>query len=289
MFEKNMSALIEPEELLGKLVGSARTKIIDASFFMPGAASDQQGVYKSKRIGNAAFFDIDEIADKSSDLPHMLPSPDEFAHAVSGLGISSDDEVIIYGQDSMAMGPARAWWMFRVFGHDNVRVLNGSLKTWENAGFPVVTEPPAPAESGDFKAGFRPELVADIHAMRRASKDNNAGILDARGKERFEGNTPEPRPGLSSGHIPGSRCLPCMELIVASSGKLKDRDELRRLFEGVELNADMPVMTTCGSGVTACLLALGLYESGYPDVAVYDGSWAEWGRTETGMKIASGA
>jgi thiosulfate/3-mercaptopyruvate sulfurtransferase len=277
------TALIEPEELSG-LLSQPGVIVLDASVAMPGGASPLEG-YNALRIPGARFFDIEDISDHDTDLPHMLPSVEEFAHSVSTLGITNGDTIIVYGQSGIVMGPARAWWMLRVFGHQDVRVLNGGLPAWREAGLAVEsTLPPAPARTS-YKAGVRPALVRDMNAIHESIKTNDSLILDARSSERFSGKAAEPRPGLRAGHIPGSINLPCLQLVDTKTGKMKSKEDLEGIFKDITLEKDKSIVTTCGSGVTACVIALALYELGYPDIPVYDGSWSEWGRTDSAMPV----
>lgn len=268
-----MSALIEPAELAATM---DKVKLLDASYA-------DAPVWKQMRIGNAVFFDIDAIADPDSDMAHMLPSPEDFARAVSALGISNDDDVVVYDQSGMASAACRAWWMFRVFGHDRVRVLNGGLPLWRSEGYPANTAPPQPPVPAKFTAHFRPELVKSMVDVSAAAADRSATIIDARAAQRFAGVMPEPRPGLRAGHIPGSCNVPYAALLDPATGRMKNADELKNIFAAIPGN--VPVITSCGSGVTACVLALGLYETGCRDAAVYDGSWTEWGRESSGMPV----
>jgi thiosulfate/3-mercaptopyruvate sulfurtransferase len=273
------TGLIEPEELaelVEKDTGSI--KLVDASYGNP--------VYQHLRIDDAVFFDIDDIADKSNRMAHMLPPEDEFATAVSRLGISNKDMIVVYDQSGIAMAAARAWWMFRVFGHDNVHVLNGGLPLWRAQGFPLNNNPPEIPRLTKFKARFRPELVKSMEEVSRIIEKSDTTLIDARSAERFEGQSPESRPGLRQGHIPGSCNLPYVTLIDPASGRLKEPEILKAVFADIGLTTQ--TTTTCGSGVTACVLALGLYQLGYKDVAVYDGSWTEWGQTSSGMPVQTG-
>ena len=272
----------EATELASQLSDGANIKFIDATFVMPGAPVNAKDVFKAKRIGDTAFFDINEIADPTSDMAHMIPTPEDFERAVSALGISNDDFVVVYDQTGIAMAAARAWWMFRLFGHDKVTVLNGGLPYWEATGHAVNTAPHVAPAAGTFKARFRPELVKNLQDMQKAVSDAGTKILDARAAERYHGRVPEPRPDLRPGHIPGSRNLPFMTLI-GPDGRLKDRDALCALLGDC---SDGPHIASCGSGVTACVLALGFYHAHSHEIPVYDGSWTEWGRTDRDTEVA---
>ena len=243
-------------------------KVIDASWHMPAAKRDAQSEFEAAHIPGAVFFDLDQHADHESPLPHMLPTAEDFAKAVSTLGISNHDFVVIYDTAGL-FSAARLWWMFRTFGHDKVAVLDGGLPKWQREGLPCEAglANPKPAV---FTTQFHTELLktkADLLANCEAT------VLDARGAARFSGSEAEPRPGVRPGHIPGSRNVHYASLLYAD-GTLKSETELRQLL-GVEKNT--LVIASCGSGVTACILDLALELTGHHKHAVYDGSWAEWG------------
>lgn len=243
------------------------TIFLDATWTFPGGPQPRTGGF----IPGAIEFDIDTIKDPDADLPHMLPSPVDFAAAVESLGISNRHELIVY--DRMGLfSAARVWWMFRVMGHERVRVLDGGLPAWINHGGPTDDYPGRPREPGLFIPDFKPELIANFEAVLEASQSGSATILDARSPARFAGTAKEPRPGMRAGHMPGARNLPYAKLL-EDSGAFKDTTGLAKAFK---LDDTTPVITTCGSGVTACILALALYREGV-DAAVYDGSWSEWG------------
>ncbi len=279
------SPVVSTKELFELLKSAPHTmKILDASYALPGKSEDPKEMFAGKRIAGTQFFDIKEAADHGNSLPHMLPLSEEFATYASSLGLSNSDRIVIYGQSGMVMGPARAWWMFRVFGHDNVQVLDGGLPAWEVAGYPLETSTPTPAVPGTFSVEFRPELVVDMQAVRDASKTGKTQILDARAEERFSGAVPEPRPGLRSGHIPSSKNVPCASL-VDSDGRLKSDSDLESIFKTAGFDKSKGVLSSCGSGVTACMTVLALHKLGIHDVPVYDGSWSEWGLAENANEI----
>ena len=283
---EHQKCVIEPEELQALLESDKPVRLIDATFVMPGAEKKPLADFEKERIDGAVFFDIDGIADHETTLPHMLPRDEVFAAKVGALGISNSDFVVVYAQHGMVMGPARAWWMFKTFGHDNVAVLNGGMPAWKAAGLPVNTEPPGMPDFATFIAHYRPELVCDLTAVSEASEEQTHNILDARPAARFNGEAPEPRSGLSSGHIPGSRNLPCTTLVDEKTGKLKPESELRKITKAAGFDAQKPTINTCGSGVTACMNALVLYYLGYHNhICVYDGSWAEWGQERLDMPL----
>ena len=260
---------------LAERLGSDLLVLLDGSFFLPNQQRDAKAEYHQAHIPGAQFFDIDAIADRTSPLPHMLPSPEEFAEAVGKLGIANDTLVVAY-DSNFFMASARVWWTFRVFGHDRVVVLDGGLARWRQEGRAVDAEAVS-QQPQRYSASFRPELVRGISEMQALLGQAEAQILDARGPGRFHGTEPEPRPGVRGGHIPGSRNLPYKTLSDETSFCLKPLAELEALYRQTDIDINQPVVTTCGTGVTASILALGLYLLGNDTVAVYDGSWTEWG------------
>lgn len=277
--------VIEPEELQELLSTSTRLpdggqiKIVDGTFVLPTSSECPYQSFCNERIDGAVFFDINQIADKNTSLPHMLPSAPEFEHAVSNLGISNNDLIVVYGQSGMVMGPARVWWMFKTFGHTNVCVLNGGLPAWKSLGYELNTTPNNPPEKTEFKAATNPKLVCDLQTIQNATQGiNTASILDARPENRFNGSTPEPRSELRKGHMPTSKNLPCVNLIDTQNGRLKSKEEIRAILKELGHQQGTSIITTCGSGVTACMIMLALYNVGISNASVYDGSWSEWGQ-----------
>ena len=263
-------------------LGEPDLRVVDGTNYLPHLKRDAHAEYRQAHISGAVFFAVDEIADTASPLPHMLPSPEVFAKAIGALGIGDGDRVVAYGGKGMNAS-ARVWWTFRVFGFDRVAILDGGLPKWRAEGRPLEGGETVPAPRR-FTARFRPELVRDL-AQVRDNLERQRGVraeqvpeqvVDARSRGRFAGTEAEPRAGLRPGHIPGSRNLPYAELF-AQDDTLLAPDALRRAFEGAGLDLAKPITATCGSGVTACVLALGLATLGRRDVAVYDGSWTEWG------------
>jgi thiosulfate/3-mercaptopyruvate sulfurtransferase len=247
--------------------------VLDATWFMPGDARDAQAMHAAKRIPGARFFGIDEIADHHSALPHMLPAPPAFEEAMRELGVRDGQTIVVYDAAGL-FSAARVWWSLRAMGADDVYVLDGGLPAWVKAGLPLESGAHAPVERGHFTARFRPELVSDVSRVRDVVAHGGATILDARPGPRFRGEAAEPRAGLKSGHMPGATSAP-WNGFVTEDGRLKSVQELRAMFDGLDL--DQPLITSCGSGVTAAIVALALARLGRWDASVYDGSWAEWG------------
>jgi thiosulfate/3-mercaptopyruvate sulfurtransferase len=263
-------------EWLAERLGAEDIAVLDASWHMPAANRDPAAEFRDAHIAGALFFDIDGVADTSSGLPHMLPEPEVFAEAVGALGVGDDNTVVAYDVGGL-IASARLWWSLRAMGHDKVVVLDGGLAKWRAEGRAIASGD-AFARTKSFTPNPRPELVRNFDAMRRTIEAGGAAalVLDARPGPRFSGEVPEPRAGLASGHMPGAKSLPSSTLITAD-GRLKSAEALKTAFDGVGLDGQRPVTTSCGSGVTACILALGLARLGRWDVAVYDGSWTEWG------------
>ncbi len=261
-------------------------RIVDATYFMPGAAHNAEALHRERRIPEALFFDIDEIADTGNPLPHMLPSPEKFAARMRAMGIGDGMRIVVYDSQGL-FSAARVWWTFRVMGHEDVVVLDGGLPAWMAAGLPIEDGPPAPRPQRHFTTQFRADLVRDLADMRRMVEAGGAQVLDARGAGRFRGEAPEPRPGLRSGHMPGARSVP-YEVLLDPQGLMRSRAELTQIFAAAGVDANRPAVCSCGSGVTAAIIALALARLGRWDAAVYDGSWSEWGsRADT--PIVTGA
>ena len=260
---------------LGEHLGEPGLRVIDATWYLPTLQRDARAEFREAHVPGAVYFDIDAIADRETGLPHMLPDATTFGEAVGALGIGDGDRIVVYGGKYLSAS-ARVWWTFRVFGHERVAVLDGGFPRWREEGRPVESGEARPA-AGRFTARFRPELVASLDDVRRNLETHRMQVLDARSAGRFAGTEPEPRPGLRGGHIPGSLSLPYDRLFRREDATLLPAGDLRRLFEDARVEPGRPVVTTCGSGVTACVLALGLQLVGRHDVAVYDGSWTEWG------------
>ncbi|HEX6958385.1 MAG TPA: 3-mercaptopyruvate sulfurtransferase [Ferrovibrio sp.] len=271
----NGDALVSTEWLAEHL-NAPDLRIVDASWYLPAMQRDPKKEYASRHIPGAVFFDLDEISDTDSPLPHMLPSPEKFASRMRRLGIGDGNRIIIYDGSDNHLSAPRAWWMFRVFGHEDVAVLNGGLKKWMLEGRPTEDLPPLPRER-HFTARWNDLLVRDAEQMRANLSSHREQVVDARSKGRFEGTEPEPRAGLRGGHIPGSVCVPSATTTDPETGLFHSAEKLKEIFTRAGLDLSKPIATTCGSGVSACNLALGLHLLGHRQVAVYDGSWTEWG------------
>jgi thiosulfate/3-mercaptopyruvate sulfurtransferase len=262
-----------------------KVRIVDASFKLPGVLPLPADDYLQAHIPGAVFFNVDEVADSDDPLPHMYPDARKFAHEAAALGISSGDTVVAYDSGAWVAAP-RAWWMFLSFGHDKVRVLDGGLQKWLREGRPTHSGKVSP-KPGRFEAKLDASFVRNKQQLLGNLTTHAEQLVDARPRPRFEGSVAEPRPGLRSGHIPGSRNLPYGELFDVSTGAMRPLDELRKAFVGAGVDLGRPIVTSCGSGVSAAVLTLALYRLGVRGTALYDGSWAEWGLPE-GPPVATG-
>ena len=262
-----------------------RVRIIDASYKMPGVLPLPSDDYLQVHIPSAVFFDVAEIADPDDPLPHMYPDAKRFAHDVAALGISSDDTVVAYDSGAWVAAP-RAWWMFLSFGHGKVKVLDGGLQKWLREGRPTHSGKVLP-KSGRFEARLDSNFVRSKQQLLANMTTQAEQVVDARPRPRFEGTVTEPWPGRRSGHIPHSRNVPYAELFDASTGAMRPLGDLRNAFAGAGVDLARPIVTTCGSGVSAAVLTLALYRLGVRGTALYDGSWAEWGLPE-GPPVATG-
>lgn len=270
---------------LAARLGDPVLKIVDASWYLPAQNRDARAEHEAKRIPGAVFFDQDRIVNPDSDLPHALPTPGQFASAVGNLGVSETDTIIVYDGPGMFSAP-RVWWMFRTFGAANTYVLDGGFDAWDAQGLPVDNAPQATPARLAFTPGFDAGAVVDLAAMRTIVADGTAQIADARGPGRFSGEEPEPRPGVRSGHMPGASNVPFSSL--TRQGKLKPMSELREILETSGVDLDQPIVTTCGSGVTAAVITLALQSLGNRDGRLYDGSWSEWGgRSDTPIETGT--
>ncbi len=260
--------------------------VFDGSWHLPGSGRKAKQDYLDEHIPGAQFFDIDDLVDETSPLPHMLPSTVKFASRMKKMGIGDGQRIVIY--DSVGLfSAARVWWTFRVMGHQDVAVLNGGLKKWKAEGRALEDGLPITRTPRHFTPSLNAELLRDLEDMQGYVAKGNMQIVDARPAARFEGREPEPRPGLRNGHMPGSKNAPAGQLI-NDDGTLKSEQELADIFKAAGINWHNPVVTTCGSGVTASILSLALAVLGQTNAAVYDGSWAEWGEEGRDTPIATG-
>jgi thiosulfate/3-mercaptopyruvate sulfurtransferase len=249
--------------------------IIDASWHLPNSGRDARAEFLDEHIPGAVFFDIDDLSDEASDLPHMLPSPVKFSSRMRKMGIGDGKRIVVYDTTGL-FSAARAWWMFRVFDHTDVVILDGGLKKWKAEDRPLEDGPPPPRQERHFSARQQSTMVRDKDDVLQIINNGGAQIVDARSPARFSGQEQEPRPGLKSGHMPGAACVHYARLL-NDDGTVKAQDEIRQVFQDAGIDLDRPVVTTCGSGVTAAILTLGLSLLGHQDNTLYDGSWSEWG------------
>ena|SRR5690349_10925056 len=250
-------------------------RCVDATWFLPGDARDAKALFAERRIPGAVFFPIDEIADTDTTLPHMLPSPEKFSARMRKMGIGDGNRVVVYDNQGL-FSSARVWWTFRVMGHEDVVVLDGGFPAWERGSYPIETGPSQQRMERHFTARFRAGLVRNLEDMQRIVANGGAPVFDARPAPRFRGEADEPRPGVKSGHMPGSRSVPSAAL-VDENGSLKSPADLKRIFAEAGADTSRPPICSCGSGVTAAVIALALARLGRWDASIYDGAWAEWG------------
>ena len=280
-----MHDLISTEWLAGAL-GAPDVMVLDATKYLPNEPFDGIAKYREAHIPGARFFDIDVVADPDTNLPHMAPTAGRFARLMGEMGISNATRVIFYDQKGL-QSSARGWWLMKLFGHQNAAVLDGGLPKWLAEGRAAQSGDATPAPAASYMPDFRADLLKGIGDVKRIIADGSALILDARAKGRFDGTAPEPRPGLPSGHMPGAKSVPFNELLNADF-TMKDAAALRARFAAAGADGSKPIITSCGTGVTACILALGLKQAGLGDAAIYDGSWTEWaGRPETQKEKSS--
>lgn len=279
-----VTTVISVAELAARLEDEGLV-VFDASYYLAAAGRDARAEYRAKHIPGAGYFDVDALSDAANPLPHMLLPPAQFAEAIGRLGAGDDDRIVVYDTSGTNFSAARAWWMFRIYGHDNVAVLDGGLAAWTAAGLPVesveVTRPPA-----RFTSRFRAGLVKSLADVRQALTTGAAQVVDARSAGRFAGTEPEPRHGLRGGHMPGARNVPYASF-TGTDGLLLDRSGLEATLREAGVDLERPVIASCGSGVSACTILLALDVLGHTAHALYDGSWAEWGsRDDTAVETA---
>lgn len=271
----NSTDALVSTDWLAKHMSAPDVRVIDASWYLPHEGLKGRDEYELHHIPGAVFFDIDEIAENDSELPHMLPEPHKFSSRARKLGLGDGVRMVVYDQRGIMSAP-RVWWTFRYFGHRDIAVLDGGLPKWLAEGRPV-EEGAGRNDERHFTARANNFMVREKDQVRANIASQREQVLDARSRGRFEGSDAEPWPGRRSGRIPSSLNLPFTDLIDSESQTLRSKDELLSRFEAAGVDMTQPVVTTCGSGITAAVLALGLYVAGHKDVALYDGSWAEWG------------
>ncbi len=283
MAESDPRTLVSTKWLADHLK-SPDLRILDASWYLPEMGRDPKAEYAAAHIPGARFFDIDEIADLRSDLPHMAPPVEKFMARMRAMGVGDGHQVIVYDGAGL-LSAARVWWLFRLMGHPDVAVLDGGLPKWQAEGCPVEDLPPV-IHDRHMTVRRQAQMIKDVTQVAAAAKLGDHEIVDARSPGRFRGEEPEPREGLRAGHIPGSKNVHYRDLL-NDDGTMKPVPELRAIFERAGVDLGKPVITTCGSGVTACILSLALERMGHRDHSVYDGSWAEWGMYND-LKVATG-
>ncbi|WP_410053018.1 sulfurtransferase, partial [Bradyrhizobium sp.] len=271
------SALVSSEWLAQHLTDPT-IKILDCTWHHPSTNLDGRTQYRGRHLPGSVHFDIDQVADKSNPLPHMLPTAEDFAHKVGLLGISNSDRVIVYDRHYGGSAAARVWWMFRVFGHDNVALLDGGFGKWTKEKRPAEMTPVRPAPAS-FTANVQPGLVATLADVQRLAQ-SGAQLVDARGPGKFDGTQADVFAFKRQGHIPGAINLPWADLVDPDTGVLLSPDALTARVTAAGINLGKTIVTTCASGITSCMLALALYQLGAPTTAVYDGSWAEWSQLD---------
>ena len=272
----NPEALVSTEWLADHL-DAPDVRVVDATWFLPNDERTGRAAYDEAHIPGAVFFDIDEIADTDSDLPHMLPSPEKFSSRVRNLGLGDGNKIVVYDANGGFMAACRVWWSFRMFGHADIAVLDGGLPKWVAEGRPTEDLPPAP-QPRHFTARQNNFLVRSVDQIISNCDSSKEQVIDARSAGRFHGTEDEPRPRQRKGHIPNSFSIPFQQLMnPADNWVFRPADQIQAVVDEVGLDPKAPMVASCGSGVTACVIGFGLYLLGHKEVAIYDGSWTEWG------------
>ena len=259
-------------------------RVLDASWYLPGSKRDPFAEYQAAHIPGARFFDLDDVSDHRSDLPHMVPSVEKFMSRMRAIGVGDGHQIVVYDGSGLFSAP-RVWWLFKLMGQMDIAVLDGGFPKWQAEGHPVEDLPPI-LRDRHMMVRRQNQMVKDVTQVSAASKLGESEIVDARSPGRFYGKDPEPRPGLRAGHIPGSKNVFYKDFLNADD-TMKSPDEMRQVFLEAGVDLDKPVITSCGSGVTAAILSLGLTRMGKTDHSLYDGSWTEWGMFPT-LPIATG-
>ena len=279
----NDDLFIEPKILMTK-IDKLSFKILDATFYLPDSGLNAEEEYKKKHIPGAVFFDINKVADPNNSLPHMIPQKDLFSKMMQNLGLNNEDEIVIY-DNSPFLSSARAWFLFRYFGHDKVSIMQGGLENWKNSGGNISQENVV-IKKGNYTAkDEKKDLVVNLDQMIIATQNKEKVILDARSKQRFLGEAKEPRPNLPSGHIPNSKSLPS-SVLINKNGYLKSNEDINKILDDINVNLNGKIIATCGSGVSACVISIALYCLGKKNVPIYDGSWTEW--ASSGQEVIKG-
>ena len=279
----NDDLFVEPKILMTQ-IDKLSFKILDATFYLPDSGLNAEEEYKKKHIPGAVFFDINKVADPNNSLPHMIPQKDLFSKMMQNLGLNNEDEIVIYDNSSF-LSSARAWFLFRYFGHDKVSIMQGGLENWKNSGGNI-SEENVVIKKGNYTAkDEKKDLVVNLDQMIIATQNKEKIILDARSKQRFLGEAKEPRPNLPSGHIPNSKSLPS-SVLINKNGYLKSKEDINKILDDINVNPNDKIIATCGSGVSACVISIALYCLGKKNVPIYDGSWTEW--ASSGQEIRKG-